>query len=45
VGKKDLDGGHFGWNGGFWLLFGSCLISVGLFAVVWRLEGSRVAGN
>jgi len=32
---------HFGWNGGFWLLFGSCLISVGLFALVWRLEGDR----
>ena len=36
---------HFGWNGGFWLLFGSCLISVGLFAVVWRMEGSRVTGD
>jgi len=36
---------HFGWNGGFWLLFGSCLISVGLFALVWRLEGSRIAGE
>jgi OPA family glycerol-3-phosphate transporter-like MFS transporter len=34
---------HFGWNGGFWLLFGSCLISVGLFALVWRMEGSRAA--
>jgi OPA family glycerol-3-phosphate transporter-like MFS transporter len=32
---------HFGWNGGFWLLFGSCLISVGLFALVWRREGDR----
>ncbi len=32
---------HFGWNGGVWLLFGSCLISVGLFAVVWKMEGSR----
>ncbi len=29
---------HFGWNGGFVLLFGSCLISVFLFAVVWKLE-------
>lgn len=29
---------HFGWNGGFWLLLGSCAISVGLFALVWRLE-------
>jgi OPA family glycerol-3-phosphate transporter-like MFS transporter len=29
---------HFGWNGGFGLLFGSCLISVFLFALVWRLE-------
>ena len=36
---------HFGWDGGFWLLFGSCLISVGLFAVVWRMEGSRVTGD
>jgi OPA family glycerol-3-phosphate transporter-like MFS transporter len=36
---------HFGWNGGFWLLFGSCLISVVLFAVVWRMEGSRVTGD
>jgi len=34
---------HFGWNGGFWLLFGSCLISVGLFALVWSKEGSRTA--
>ena len=36
---------HFGWNGGFWLLFGSCLMSVVLFAVVWRMEGSRVTGD
>jgi len=36
---------HFGWNGGFWILFGSCLISVGLFALVWSKEGSRAAGN
>lgn len=31
---------RFGWDGGFWLLFGSCLVSVILFAVVWRKEGS-----
>ena len=36
---------HFGWDGGFWLLCGSCLISVGLFALVWRLEGRYPAGN
>ena len=36
---------HFGWNGGFWLLFGSCFISVVLFAVVWWLEGRPVAKN
>jgi len=36
---------HFGWDGGFWLLFGSCLVSVGLFALVWRLEGRGVAGD
>jgi OPA family glycerol-3-phosphate transporter-like MFS transporter len=29
---------RFGWDGGFWLLFGSCLVSVGLFTLVWRLE-------
>lgn len=34
---------HFGWDGGFWLLFGSCLMSVGLFALVWRMEGWRAA--
>ncbi len=31
---------RFGWDGGFWLLFGSCLASVILFAVVWWKEGS-----
>ncbi len=31
---------RFGWDGGFWLLFGSCLVSVILFAVVWWKEGS-----
>jgi OPA family glycerol-3-phosphate transporter-like MFS transporter len=36
---------HFGWNGGFWLLFGSCLISVGLFVLVWRLEGGPETGE
>jgi len=29
---------RFGWDGGFWLLLGSCLISVVLFAVVWWME-------
>ena len=29
---------RFGWNGGFWLLLGSCVMSVALFALVWRLE-------
>ena len=29
---------RFGWDGGFWLLFGSCLASVILFAVVWWKE-------
>ena len=29
---------RFGWDGGFWLLFGSCLISVVLFALVWWME-------
>ncbi len=28
----------FGWNGGFSLLLGSCLMSVALFAVVWMKE-------
>jgi OPA family glycerol-3-phosphate transporter-like MFS transporter len=29
---------RFGWDGGFWLLFGSCLASVVIFAVVWWRE-------
>jgi sugar phosphate permease len=29
---------RFGWDGGFRLLFGSCLISVVLFAPVWWME-------
>ncbi len=29
---------RFGWDGGFWLLFGSCLASVILFAIVWWKE-------
>ena len=31
----------FGWDGGFWLLLGSCLASVILFALVWWQEALR----
>ena len=36
---------RFGWNGGFSLLFGSCLMSVTLFALVWKLEGRETAAG
>lgn len=32
---------RFGWDGGFWLLLGSCLASVILFALVWWQEALR----
>ena len=34
----------FGWDGGFWLLFGSCVISVVLFALVWWQETREIPG-
>jgi OPA family glycerol-3-phosphate transporter-like MFS transporter len=31
---------RFGWDGGFWLLFASCVASVLLFALVWWKEAT-----